>query len=166
MNSFEKHMVNLGIAGASAFSLPRSVGSIFGLIFASAEPVGLDDLIEKLGISRGSTSMGLNFLLKMGAIVPTTVEGSRRSVYEPEMSLRRLLDGILRTTVFPHLNDSGTRLDALEESLAELPAEERQLLSKRLNTLRSWQSKARTLAPFATRVLGKAKKNLKGQPIS
>jgi len=35
VNSFENQMISLGVSAASAFSLPKSVGAIFGLIFAS-----------------------------------------------------------------------------------------------------------------------------------
>lgn len=149
--------MDLGISVATAFSLPRSVGSIFGLIFASADPIGLEDIIRKLEISRGSASMGLNFLLKMGAIqaIPPP-GGTRRTLYEPEMSLRRLLDGVLQATILPHLNGSTVKIDQLAASLEELSPEEQAVLGKRLSTLRSWQSKARTLAPIAARVLGKA----------
>ncbi len=114
VNSFERQLVDLGISVATAFSLPRSVGSIFGLIFASADPIGLEDIIHKLEISRGSASMGLNFLLKMGAIqaIPPP-GGTRRTLYEPEMSLRRLLDGVLQATILPHLNESTVKIDQL-----------------------------------------------------
>lgn len=153
-------MVDLGVAGATAFSLPRSVGSIFGLLFASPRPLGLDDLAEKLEISRGSASMGLNFLQKMGAIRAVPVDGTRRTVYEPETSLRRLLDGVLQATVVPHLKDSGKRLDDLEEALREVPEAEdgeREVLEKRLQILRTWRGKAKTLAPVAARMLGSRK---------
>lgn len=158
MNSFETRMTDLGVSAATAFSLPKSVGAIFGLVFASPRPIGLDDLIRKLEISRGSASMGLNFLLKMGAIQIVEVEGSRRTLYEPELSLRRLLDGLLRTNVLPHLRDSGDRLDELREDLRDLTPEDRQILEKRLDTLASWRKKAQQLAPLAARVLGSGKK--------
>jgi DNA-binding transcriptional regulator GbsR (MarR family) len=158
MNSFENQMISLGVSAASAFSLPKSVGAIFGLIFASPRPIGLDDLIQKLEISRGSASMGLNFLLKMGAIQVVEVEGIRRTLYEPEMSLRRLLDGLLRTNVLPHLRNSGERLTELQESLQDLAPEDRQILEQRLNTLSTWRKKAQQLAPLAARVLGSEKK--------
>jgi len=80
MNSFETRMTDLGVAAATAFSLPKSVGAIFGLVFASPQPIGLNELIRKLEISRGSASMGLNFLLKMGAIQVVEVEGTRRTL--------------------------------------------------------------------------------------
>jgi len=150
-------MVDLGVAGATAFSLPRSVGSIFGLIFASAQPLGLDDIAQKLEISRGSASMGLNYLHKMGAIKAVETQGIRRTVYEPEMSVRRLIEGILQATVLPHLRDSGERLAALEQSLISVDPTDQSILKARLKTLRGWRSKAQTLAPVVKKILGAKK---------
>ena len=39
--------------------LPKSVGEIYGSLFISREPVSLDDLVERLGMSKGSGSQGL-----------------------------------------------------------------------------------------------------------
>ena len=147
-------MVELGISWASAFSLPRSVGSIFGLIFASARPLSLDDIIEKLGLSRGSVSMGLNFLHRMGAIHIVKLPDSRRITYEPEMSIRRLLDAVLQATVLPHLKGSTDNFDDLESSLADTDPEGRAILEKRLQALRSWRRKAQSMAPIVARLLG------------
>ncbi|MEM0965493.1 MAG: hypothetical protein AAGJ81_05025 [Verrucomicrobiota bacterium] len=148
-------MVDLGVAGANAFSLPKSVGSIFGLLFASPYPLGLDDLVQKLEISKGSASMGLNYLRKIGAIRDVDLPDSRRTTYEPELSLRRLLDGILQATILPHLKDSGERLDELQEALSAIEGEDRLILEKRLKTLRSWRKKGQTLAPVASQFLGR-----------
>tara|TARA_R100000027_G_scaffold37563_1_gene27663 strand:- start:74 stop:556 length:483 start_codon:yes stop_codon:yes gene_type:complete len=154
MNTFEEKMVELGVSWANAFSLPRSVGSIFGLVFASPTPLGLDDFTEKLGISRGSASMGINFLLNMGAIHPIKSEGSRRVTYEPEMSLRRLLDGVIQATILPHLRESSASLGDLQESLETLNPEDREILEKRLQAVASWRRKAQTLAPIVAKLLG------------
>ena len=40
LTEFEQSMVALAISAATAFSLPKSVGAMFGLTFASAKPLG------------------------------------------------------------------------------------------------------------------------------
>jgi DNA-binding transcriptional regulator GbsR (MarR family) len=155
-------MVELGVSWANAFSLPRSVGSIFGLLFASAQPLGLDDLIEKLGISKGSASMGLKFLHRMGAIHTVKTVDSRRTTYEPEMSIRRLLDGVLQATVLPHLRDSSDSFDDLESTLKLSDPGDRAILEKRLQALRTWRRKAQTLTPVVAKLLGTRGKVAKG----
>ncbi len=187
MKEFEQSMVALGISAATAFSLPKSVGAMFGLSFASPEPLALDDFVERLQISKGSASQGLKFLQRMGAVRPvypglkTKDKGQkskddeaeplslvpeplsvRRTYYEPEMSLRRLLIGILNENVIPHLQQSQDKVAELRRQLKANghTAEERELLEYRLDTMEGWGKKTRMLWPLAERVLsGPLKKN-------
>jgi hypothetical protein len=51
-----------------ALGLPRSLGQIYGLAFASPEPVCFDDVVSRLGLSKGSASQGLRVLRELGAL--------------------------------------------------------------------------------------------------
>ncbi|MEQ1842206.1 MAG: transcriptional regulator, partial [Verrucomicrobiales bacterium] len=68
LNSVEAEFVAFFVQMATALSLPRSVGEIFGYLFAADEPKPFDEVVSRLGISKGSASQGLKFLLGMGAI--------------------------------------------------------------------------------------------------
>ena len=48
--------------------LPKSIGLIYGAVFASSKPVEAGQICKKLRISRGSVSQGLRFLKELGAI--------------------------------------------------------------------------------------------------
>lgn len=48
--------------------LPKSLGEIYGLVFASAEPTTFADIEHKLGLSKGSVSQGLRALRELGAV--------------------------------------------------------------------------------------------------
>jgi hypothetical protein len=175
MTEFEQSLVSLGISAATAFSLPKSVGAMFGLAFATPEPLALDDFVERLEISKGSASQGIKFLTRMGAFKPvylgqgTRDEGQesgpstlvsrpvsvRKTFYEPELSLRRLLIGILNENVLPHLQQSGDRVGELKAQLKgeDFTKESRNVLEHRLETLEGWGKKTRMLWPLAERVL-------------
>ena len=74
---------------------------MFGLTFASPEPLALDDYVHRLEISKGSVSQGLKFLQRMGAVKAVYVPHDRRTLYEPEMSLRRLRSLVKRNSQEP-----------------------------------------------------------------
>ena len=169
MTEFEQSLVALGISAATAFSLPKSVGAMFGLAFASPEPLSLDDFVERLEISKGSASQGLKFLQRMGAVRvvynppshsngetngwTTSVSSVRRTYYEPETSLRRLLIGILNENVVPHLQQSGDAVKRLREQLDSVPEEHREVLKDRLDTMETWGKKGRMLFPLVEKFL-------------
>lgn len=153
--SWEGEVVDLYTHLAQAFSLPKSVGAIFGIIFASPTPLALDDIVERLGISKGSGSAGLKLLQRVGAVQATFLPGDRRTRYTPETSLRRLLIGLLQETIVPHMRQSAQRLETLPALLQEYSAEDRKVLESRLRALSSWEAKTRRLLPFALAFLGK-----------
>jgi DNA-binding transcriptional regulator GbsR (MarR family) len=153
LTEFESSLIALGISAASAFSLPKSVGALYGLAFARAEPLAFDDFMEALEMSKGSVSQWLKFLQRMGALRVVYSPTDRRTLYEPELSLRRLLVGILQENVLPHLQQSGEQVAQLREQINGVPREHKELLEKRLDTLEGWGKKSRMLWPLAERVL-------------
>lgn len=148
-------MVSLGISLAAAFSLPKSIGAIYGLAYATVEPLALDDFTERLQIAIGSTSQGLRFLQRMGAIKPVHVPGSRKTLYAPEESMRRLLMGVLTENFIPKLRETSGRFPELRAMLAEVndPAE-REILAKRMDNLESWASKSGNILPWLSKLIG------------
>ena len=50
------------------FGIPKSVGQIYGLLYASPKPLGFTAIVERLEISKGSASQGLQLLRSLGAI--------------------------------------------------------------------------------------------------
>ena len=58
----ERQVVSLFADGVRLAGLPRSIGEIYGLLFISAEPLAMDDLVERLNISKGSASQGLSLI--------------------------------------------------------------------------------------------------------
>jgi DNA-binding transcriptional regulator GbsR (MarR family) len=75
---------------AASLSLARSVGQIFGLLYVSPEPLSLDDLTERLSISKGGASVNLRTLENWEAIERVWVRGSRRAHYRASRDLRKI----------------------------------------------------------------------------
>src|SRR5262245_56308249 len=82
LNPLEAEVIALFVQMSRALGQPRSLGEIYGLLFISARPLAMDDLIERLGLSKGSASMGLRFLRNAGAIKMVYVPADRRVHYE------------------------------------------------------------------------------------
>ncbi len=103
-NSFESECVLFFVENVQLFGIPRSVRQIYGLLYASLGSLGFPEIVERLEISKGSASQGLQLLQSLGAIIEADVScgGSTRGVtYEPELSLRQLVTGVLRERIVP-----------------------------------------------------------------
>ncbi len=150
LNAVEIEFVRFFVRLASQLHLPRSVGEIFGYLFAAPEPKTFDQVVEALEISKGSASQGLKSLVKIGAVSIVYVPGDRRSYYQAESSMRKVFGDALRESIRPHLE--GNRQHLLEiEKLTEAAGEDPALREhhfNRIGSLKSWNDKALLLLPL------------------
>ncbi|MEY3775479.1 MAG: hypothetical protein RLZZ129_2259 [Verrucomicrobiota bacterium] len=142
---------------AQLFGLPRSVGQIYGILFASPRPLSFTDVVQHLGISKGSASQGLRALWDVRAILLTASIDDRRDRYVPETELRKLIAGFLRGSIMSHLQEGTVRLEEFKvchaAALASEGAEGRLLLD-RLGKLQTWQRKGKAVLPLISKLLG------------
>ena len=148
-------MVEIFVRAAGLIGLPRSIGEIYGVLFCAERPLAFDDLVDRLGISRGSVSQGLKLLRQLGAVKLHYVVGSRKDHYEPELSMKRLVHGFVRDQFSPHLDSGKARLSQVDAAIqAEPDAALRAHAQRRLNTLATWQRRTLKLMPIVMAVLG------------
>lgn len=139
--------------------VPRSTGQIYGLLFLAISPLSLDDIVEQLGISKASASMGTRQLKFWGAIRQVWVPGTRRDHFEVVADLVEFLRSAYRNNIKSRMAASEQILSGLVSSLDTefeagiLSLEERELFLKRLQSLQQLQSKLMLLAPLAEKML-------------
>jgi len=153
---FQRECINLFVHAAQMLSIPRSVGEIFGLLYSSSEPLAMDDVVEKLSMSKGSASQGLRLLRDIGAVRTTYVAGDRRDFFVAETELRKLAFGFLRESIEPHLDRGVDYLGRVEGAIPKLSgAEARRFAEGRLRKLRRWHRFASQILPLLLRVAAK-----------
>lgn len=143
--------------GVRVLGLPPSVGEIYGLLFMSKRPLAQADFVERLGMSKGSASQGIGLLKGLGAI--TEVQGEeldkRRTYFEANVSLKRLVGGFIRGQVRPHLRSGEAKLDNLQAiAEAERDPAERAFFQERLGRLERWSQRGQMVLPLLQRFLG------------
>ena len=143
------------------FGVPKSVGQIYGLLYSTPEPLSFSDIVDRLDISKGSASQGLQLLRSLGAInvVPASPISSlgsqiKRSVaYEPELSLRKLVSGVLQERIAPLAGAGAERLARLRE-LAEEDGDGNNFYLDRAKQLNTWRRRLKTILPMLSLLLG------------
>jgi DNA-binding transcriptional regulator GbsR (MarR family) len=133
---------------------PKSVAAIYGLLFISARPLSMEDMMARLNISKGSTSQGLRFLRSLGAVKLVYVPAKRATHFQAVAELRNLATRFLRDQVMAHLDGEVDRLDHLGPLLQDLPAEDRAFVRARIGILQSWGKKTRKFLPMILKILG------------
>ena len=158
LSQVEVEVIDLFVQFSRALGQPRSVAEIYGLLFVSHYPLPMDELIERLDLSKGSASQGLKYLQELGAVRSVYVAGERRTHYEAVAELRRLAGNFLRQQVLSHFEGGNeTRLNQIAAAAQKLPGEERKHALTRIKMLRNWVRNGRRVLPLILKILGGGK---------
>ena len=138
LTSIQAQVVESAGELAASLSLARSVGQIFGLLYVSAEPLSLDDLCERLSISKGGASVNLRTLENWEAVERVWVKGSRRAHYRASRDLKRIALRRVEEGGRRRLALVKDRLARVEEKLSEPKDERDRALAERLKEFKSF----------------------------
>lgn len=69
---------------SSSWGINRTMAQILALLFTSAQPLTVDEIMERLRISRGNASMSLRDLMDWGIVRRFRRPGERRDAYACE----------------------------------------------------------------------------------
>ena len=151
----EVEVIQLFVQFSRALGQPCSIAEIYGMLFVSYEPLSLDDLVERLRLSRGSASQGLKYLRELGAVRAVPLPESRRVHYEAVAELRNLAGTFLHQQVEMHLGDSGVRLERIVQHANTLTGAARKHALARVKLLQSWEKNGRQVLPYLLKMLGR-----------
>ena len=152
---FEAAIVSFFVDAADLLGVPKSVAAIYGICFASAEPLSFADIEARLDISKGSISQGLRVLREVGALrsaeAPlstlnlhlSTPDAKRRDYYEPDLKLRKLAAHWIEQRLQSQLDSGKNRLQSIAKSVPVGKNGSAKVLKERVKTLQAWQDQVR-----------------------
>ncbi len=155
---FEEECVEMFSGFLHVLGVPRSIGAIYGMLFASAEPLCFADLVARLEASKGSVSQGLAFLRQSGAVQVVVVPGDRREFFEPELSLRRLASGLIQERIEPLAREAPGALARLRQHAANSQGARRDFQVERIEQLEIWHRQLGRLLPVIQTILKVSRK--------
>ncbi|MFT5465684.1 MAG: DNA-binding transcriptional regulator GbsR (MarR family) [Verrucomicrobiales bacterium] len=154
ISEVETKIVDFFVQLTKLLAIPKSVGEIYGILFASQKPLSVAEITTKLGISKATASYALRFLGNINAIAVSKEFGNRSDLFTAETSVRKLAFGFLSERVEPFIEERNGDLETLNEMSEELPesdadaVEEKDFLMARVKMLTGWQRNARQLMPL------------------
>jgi DNA-binding transcriptional regulator GbsR (MarR family) len=155
LTDIQKGMAGIFADLADLLGNPSSLGSIYGLLFASPEPLSMDEIVERLDISAGTASQGLRRLVELDAVVPSKADGERVTRYSAKLELRPFVSAFLNQQLLPRLGKSSDRLASLEEALSRLDPSDQEALRFRLGRVAKWHSRVKKFLPILKKITKK-----------
>ena len=129
--------------------LPKTIGSIYGYIYASPHPVAMDDLTQGLGISLGSASQGLRTLKVFRAIKPAYEQGGRREYFEAETNFQQFVGAFLKGELEQYIENTEKRTKRMDQQLSEISdLSDKEFFEKRVKRLSTMSERARQILPI------------------
>lgn len=150
-DALQEESVDYFVSFVQLFGLPRSIGQIYGLLFVSTEPLAMDDIVERLRISKGSASQGLSLLRELGAVTSRHVEGDRRDHYEADLNVSRIVTHFFENRVqerLAHADERIGRLLHLARATDRNWPEDRETRLARIQALQKWQKRGKRILPL------------------
>ncbi|MDE2858575.1 MAG: helix-turn-helix domain-containing protein [Chloroflexota bacterium] len=153
---------------ADYFGFSTVMGQLFGTLLLSAEPLSLDDMTARLGMSKASVSTNMRSLERMGMVRQVWVRGGngRRKYYQAETDFWQIFSNILSGR---ELRDVERALAVMEENrqrisgtIDDLPYDEQLLARLYLDRIAQIQA----LFRFAQLIINSVLKQVKGIDVS
>lgn len=104
---------------ADYFGFSKVMGQLYGALLLSGEALSLDELMERLSISKASVSMNIRTLEHMGMVrqVWHKSRGDRRKYYEAQSNLLAILTNIISGR---EMRDVDRALTVMQENISLL----------------------------------------------
>ena len=148
LDDFQRECVAIFQRAAAAFSLAPSVGQIYGLLFSSEEPLSMDQIMIRLGTSRGGTHQSLRWLRQIGAIERHFKPGQRKEFFAAVLNLRKLAGAFVAARINPHVESGVEHLQRLRASLPPGDDEKAVFQRERYKQMERWHSFLGDIMPF------------------
>ena len=153
--SIDDHLLAYFQDGARVLGLPKSVGEIYGVLYITPVPLTMIDLVDRLSISKGSASQGLKILRNLGAVREIDLQNDRKTYFQADVELKKLVGGFIREKVRPHLNSGQEKLNQLRTEAQNIDDPElREFYDERIHRLERWSSKSNLILPLLQKFLG------------
>lgn len=79
------------------YGMNRTIGYIYGLLYFEDNPLCLDEIAEKLGVSKATVSINIRLLLKLKMVQKIWMKGSRKDYYLAERDFNKIFQEALKS---------------------------------------------------------------------
>ncbi len=148
LSPLDVEIVSFFVRIAQLLGAPKSLGEIYGLLYCTEQPLSLDDICQRVKISRGSASQGLRILKSVGAVKIVYLPGNRRDHFSPETELRKLAGSLLKEQIESQIEGGEARLERMGALLGSEPPAVRAFKRSRVQKLQAWSRQGRRLLPL------------------
>lgn len=135
----------------SKFGLNNIMAQLYAVLYLNDKPLSLNDMTERLKISKGSVSVNIRALERYGAVRRIWVKGSRKDYYEAETDIAKVMMDRVKSMVAGRLSEVDEMINSSYEALRLVNSSNKEeeeavkIFEERLDKLVNLQDKAKSL---------------------
>jgi DNA-binding transcriptional regulator GbsR (MarR family) len=143
------------------FGFSKVMGQLYGVLLLSPEPLSLDDLMERLDISKANVSMNMRTLEHLGMVRQVWVRGKtgRRKYYEAETDFVQIATNILNSREMRDVDRALSvlqgNMDTLYAAMPEMTADDQQVAELYVERIAEMQTMFRFAQLVITSILAR-----------
>lgn len=115
-----------------SFGLNRFFAQLYAVLYMSDKPLSLDDIAERLKVSKGNISVNIRELENWGAVKSVWVKGSRKDYYEANLDIKKIISDKVKSGIRRRVDEVSNMIDEfnsiVNSSLGELTEEEKKMV--------------------------------------
>jgi len=133
------------------FGLNNIMAQLYAILYFSKKPLSLDDMVERLKISKGSASVNIRVLERDDIVRRIWVKGSRKDYYEAEIDISKVMIERIKSMAsrrIAEVDDMLNTINSILDSANTKDKEEREAIEEfrqRLSKLKSLHDRAKIL---------------------
>lgn len=104
----------------SRFGLNNIMAELYAIMYLSEKPLSLNDMVDRLKISKGSASVNIRVLERYGVVRRVWVRGSRKDYYEAETEISKVIIERIRSMAQRRLSEVENMVSASCEALESI----------------------------------------------
>ena len=124
------------------WGFPKGVGAVFGVLYLAPEPLSLDEMVERSGLTKGAVSTNVRALARMGLVHRSTHLGDRKDYYIAETDFYRAIRSILgerqNAEFAASVGQVRQTLERLKSARGSMNEDEREFLLSRVQALQDF----------------------------
>lgn len=140
----------------SKLGLNSVMAQLYSLLYLSGKTMSLDEIVERLKISKGSVSVNIRALENYGAVRRVWVKGSRKDYYEAEGDIYKVIMERIRSLARDRLIEIDSMLASSSKALdpvnwvsaSKEECEDLRIFEERLAQLKKLKDKVQALFDF------------------
>jgi len=122
------------------FGLNHFMAQLYSVLYLSNKPLSLDDLVERLKVSKGNVSVNIRELERWGAVRQIWIKGSRKDFYVAEEDIKKIISERVKSSILKRVTEVSQMLAEFNEILSsdksEFNEEEAEIIENYKNKLK------------------------------